>query len=115
MVKGLEISIMSYLQCLFESATNSELTQVIIPFESSADPKSVKEHVMSTVSRVVAKVSLFPPAVNSRPVFMNHFEKKKQVCFCLESFLHLVNSLPHDKFLDWYKLKAFPDNKISVT
>ena len=26
-----------------------------------------------------------------------------------------VNPLPNDKFLDWFKLKAFADNKINVT
>ena len=25
-----------------------------------------------------------------------------------------INSLPHDKILDWTKLKAFADNKINV-
>ena len=27
----------------------------------------------------------------------------------------LINSVPHDKFSDWSKLKVFTDNKISVT
>ena len=26
-----------------------------------------------------------------------------------------INSLPNDKFLDWFKLKAFADNNINVT
>ena len=26
-----------------------------------------------------------------------------------------VNSLPHDKILDWFKLKAFADDKIKMT
>ena len=29
--------------------------------------------------------------------------------------MHLVASLPNDKFLDWSKLKAFADDKINVT
>ena len=28
--------------------------------------------------------------------------------------IHLFNSLPYNKFLDWSKLKAFADNKINV-
>ena len=27
---------------------------------------------------------------------------------------HPLNSLPHDKFLDWSKLKVFADDKINV-
>ena len=27
---------------------------------------------------------------------------------------HLVNSLPNNKFLEWFKLKAFADNKINM-
>ena len=27
----------------------------------------------------------------------------------------LINSIPNDKFLDWSKLKAFADDKISMT
>ena len=29
--------------------------------------------------------------------------------------LSLFNSLPSDKFLDWYKLKALADDKMNVT
>ena len=31
------------------------------------------------------------------------------------SLCHNINSLPHDKILDWFKLKAFADDKIKVT
>ena len=27
----------------------------------------------------------------------------------------ILNSLPDDKILDWFKLKAFTDDKISIT
>ena len=50
--------LMLLFQCLFDSIINTQLTQVIIPFDASLDPKDIKDHVMSTVSRVVAKVSI---------------------------------------------------------
>ena len=31
---------------------------------------------------------------------------------CISTFSQVFNSLPNDKFLDWYKLKAFANNKI---
>ena len=60
-LKGLNLhfyfSVCSLFQCLFDTIINTQLTQVIIPFDASSDPKDIKDHVMSTISRVVAKVS----------------------------------------------------------
>ena len=42
--------------------------------------------------------------------FLPAFFSKAHSVFLLRIF----NSLPHDKFLDWFKLKAFADDKINT-
>ena len=50
-------------------------------------------------------------------LFMSNFSFSHSVFYSFEEFFTIFiefNSLPHDKFLDWSKLKAFADNKINV-
>jgi len=35
----------------------SSLSQVVIPFDSQSDVKTVRDHVMKTIAQVVSKVS----------------------------------------------------------
>ena len=71
-------------QCLFDSLINTQLSQVIIPFDASSEPKDIKNHVMSTIARVIAKVRLFYPSGKGK-LMCFHGRQLCQNCFCLHS------------------------------
>lgn len=43
-------------QCLLDHLLAVERSQVMIPFDASMEPKDIKKHLITTISRVVAKV-----------------------------------------------------------
>lgn len=45
-------------QCLLDNMVSTGCSQVMIPFDASSDPKDIAQHVMTTISKVVAKVTL---------------------------------------------------------
>ena len=69
----------------------------------------------NSVGKGENEFSPFPTMFSTIPKINFNFQSHLLCCQQMLSIWTSLNPLPNDKMLDWFKFKAFEDDKISVT